>query len=230
MNARDLNGDEFAIDVILQKISQFSLENPNSKRVKISITLDYDTERFEQYEKALKLLKKEGVIEDLKAGGKADTIEDQFSGRHEIYIYAPGFRVNQKKFKEFLVSTSRMPKYSLKMDTDGRLILNDVYLLVTTQFDSPNRHFIEYCLTHSDRIVTKEAIKSMGGKETQRFHAVLHNLKIAPNLDGIFFPNISAAAVEFRNDVTVGQLGSKINENRVKRFIKTLRKIKLKNL
>lgn len=226
MNARNLNGDEFAIDVILQKISQFSAENPKSKRVKISITLDYDTDRFEQYEESLNLLKKKGVIEALETSGKAETIEDQFTGRHEMYLYIPSFRINKKRMGEFLVSTSRIPKYTLKMDADRRLILNDVYLLVTPQFDSPNRHFIEYCLSHSDSIVTKEEVEKRGGKEIQRFHAVLHNLKIAPYLDAIFFPNISAAAVEFRNNVTTEQLGSKINENRVKRFIKTLNKVK----
>lgn len=229
MNARDINLEEFAIDVVLTKISEFSVENPKVKRVTISIALDYDTERFEQYEEAFRLLKKEGVIEGFRSSGKPEVVEDEFTGNHEVYLYTPSFRINQKKLNEFLVATSRIPKYTLKIDSQRRLILNDAHLLVRLQFNSTNWYFVEYCLTNSDRVITREAIeKKIGkvGKKIPKFHSVLHNLKVSPHLDAIFFPNVSRNAVEFRNNVTVEQLGSKINEDKIKRFIKTLTKVK----
>ncbi len=225
MNA-DNNFSNFALDVVLKKISESHLDGVGKKRIGINITLDYGVESFEEYERSLKFLKQKNILEKFRGGGHAETIKHEQFDDLNVYVYTPTFVLNVKRLNEFLVATSRIPKYSLKMGIDRKLILNDKHLLVTPNFSSSNWYFMDYCLKHSGEIVTKKAVEQSSGKDMPRFHSILDNLNIAPTLTDIFFPNVAGDAVQFRNNVMAKDLPAELDEHRINRFIKTLTKIK----
>jgi hypothetical protein len=225
MNARDTNFNEFALDVIFKRINEFSVQNPKKKRVSITITLDYETESFEGYKKSFILLEKQKVIENVKTSGHSGFVEDDDSVKQQMYFYTVTFRVNQKKLNDFLIATSRIPKYTLKMDGKRRLILNDRYIISSTNHESANWYFVDYCLKHPKEIITKKDIENVSNKILIRFHSILNNLRIAPYLTKIFFPNVSSDALQFQNNITTKDLDPGIDENIINEHIKTLQKI-----
>jgi len=224
-SSRDINLEKFPMDVILKRIEESFLENPKGKRVSITLTLDIDIEGFERYEDTLNVLKKRKIIGNFTTRGHSGFVGDDEFGKEEVFFYTCSFTVNQKKLNTFLVATSRIPKYFLKMDNQRRLILNDKYIISTTNYESSNWFFVDYCLKHPGQTITKEAIEKSTSQILLRFHAILSNLRIAPHLTKIFFPNVATNVLKFRNDVTLKDFGTEIDENKINKYINTLKKI-----
>jgi hypothetical protein len=86
---------------------------------------------------------------------------------------------------------------------------------------------MEYCNEHQKGTITLNDVIKKSGKNPQRFHAILDNLNIAPNVVDIFFPHVKNSLAEFRMNVTAKDLeGVDINESRTRRFMKNLQKVK----
>lgn len=227
MNAKR-NFSDFALEIVLTKLSQIRTKNSKSKMESLTIELvDEDPyDRIGEYKEVLRFLKKLGVIEKYENKGKAGYFEDYEIGPHDIYTYAPKCFFRPKKFEEFLIEQSIIPKYYLGMGKDRRVILNEKFVIVKPQFNSTNFYFIEYALKNSGKILTKENLQKTSGNIEKRFHTILEQLKMTSELKCIFFPNVAADAAEFRNNLTVKDLsGSKINESKLNRFLKKLHKV-----
>lgn len=151
---------------------------------------------------------------------------DNDYGREQIYSTKFKYKLVPKNLIQYMIETSRIPKYTLTRDKKRRLILNGKYLLVTTQFDSPNDYFIEHCIEHGRGLISLGDLMKKAGKKPQRFHIILGNLNIAPNFVDIFFPNVKNSLAQFRMNVTTEDLvGSEINEAEIDKFMKKLTKI-----
>jgi len=229
MNAKT-NPRDFPLDVILKMISQELDNNKKRKNNKIEISIAYNVDDFDtlhSYKQAMKTLTEKKIVKNIKDLIRSGYLQD---GEHEMEMsfYTPSFILNKKELDKFLVETSRVPMYSLSMDQQRRLLLNNKYLLGTLQFNSTNYYFIELCLEKINGIITQEDITERSSKKPQRFHTILGNLRIAPSLTKIFFPNVGANFAQFRNEVTTEDLlDLETDVKKANRFIKTLRKIKV---
>src|ERR1035437_4347134 len=230
MNANS-NFSDFALDVILKRISQVKIGKDEKDVISISSVFNVDAvdaDELKLHKDVFAFLMQEKIIDCLKDKTENKCIQDDDGFDHEMYFFTSSFILKHKELKKFLIATSRIPKYSLRIDEKRRLILNDKYILNKLQFDSTNYIFIQYCLEHPNTIVTKDDLAKIAGKnkEFQRFHCILSNIKISPNLNGVFFPNVGMDATRFRNNVTVADIaGSKINEKKINNFIKNLPKL-----
>jgi hypothetical protein len=226
MNAKQYLS-EFALDVVLKRISQATTDRTSGERVDISVACNVDDlVEIDKYVKVLEFLKRSDIISKLKNKTGGGYIEDDDHNSWEMTFYTPSFIINHKKLRKFLIESSRLPKYALSMDTRRRLILNDKYIVSTPHFDSVNYHFICHALVNPDQIITKEALTKTAGKFDKRFHTILEQINISPELRKVFFPGVSLDAAKFRNNVTVKDLkNSGVNEKKLNKFLKKLQKI-----
>jgi hypothetical protein len=221
MNAEPFN--EFALAVIVAKLSHTRRKGGVS--IEIACSMD-DPDDLRQYEKVLDFLDEKGIIENLKNEGNVMESDDLV--KQDTYLYTPSFTLKFDELNKFLIETSRKPKYSLIMDTKGRLIINDQYLLTKPQLNSPNKYFIDNALLHPGQIITKEHVRKTAGNaiDKKRFHTILEQLQLGSELGRVFFPQVRQDAVQFRNDVTLKALEeSKINIKKVEKTLKMLKKI-----
>lgn len=141
------------------------------------------------------------------------------------YFIEIKFWLKPKVLIDYLVETSRIPKYTLALDNRRRLIINDKYILTTLHFNSPNFYFFDYALKNSG-LIRKDALKATAGNIGKRFHTVLEQVIKNGELIKLFFPNVAKDVAEFRNFVRINDIRNEgINENSIKRHIKTLRTV-----
>ena len=232
MNAKTGLSD-FRLDVVLKKITESLTKTRKIKNKKTSITIICDVDDSDEvrgYKGTLNFLEKNKIIGQLETEESTGYLQDDDGWEREMHFYEPSFILNSKELTKFLVSTSRISKYSLRMgEADRKVVLNNKYILTKPHFSSLNYYFIEYVLKHPNEIVTKESLAKTAGKIdnlNKRFHTVLEQLNITPELRMIFFPHVSRDAAQFRNDVTMKDLiDTKINEKKLNDFLKTLKTI-----
>ncbi len=232
MNAKH-NFSDFTLDVVLKNISQVAIEGTSDKRINIALACEVDDAgKIREYEHVMKFLEQKGITKGVKNKNEGGYIEDDDSIEHEMLFYEPSFILNQKELRNFRVSTSRIPKYSLSMDIKRRVIINDKYILSTPQFDSENFYFIDHCIKQTKGIITRGCLgtKPSGEKRVvKRFYTVLENLRFSPDLKDVFFPNVSEDAVQFRSHVTVKELlESEVDLKKTDAFMDKLPKLSRK--
>lgn len=221
------------LDIVLNKLYLATKDTAPSKSVECRIECSsQNVEDLGENIETLDFLIKEKIIESYEKYSQGqEEIEVDFANdslSHEIvYFLKFDCRLKPKKVTDFMIDSSRLPKYSLRLGPGREIILNDCYILSTPQFTSSNHYFIEYALKHPNEIIKKADVEIKAGKIKKRFHTVLEQIIKSPDLRQVFFPDVSKDAAKFRNSVTVNDmLGEKINERKIADFLKTLMKVK----
>lgn len=215
-------------DYILNELSLATRGLKANTPQEIEIIFKYDAdcpEDTNQYFYSSSCLKEEGAVEEYKAYKLRKSDLKKIGGGRTVGVCRIKYTIIPKNLIKYLIDTSRIPKYSLTLDKQRRLMLNDKYILTTLQFAGTNFYFFDYALKNPNKIVKNYTFSNVIGKteNTKRFHTILEQTIKNSELIKVFFPNVSKDAFEFRNRVTVKDLiGQNINEIDIVRFIKTL--------
>lgn len=224
---------EYVLHALHQGIRGLSVNAAHTVSIVYGCDSEYP-EEINQYHYASAFLSDHKIIDGYKvlSSGQKKTQTDERDKYHGTYrtsaLYTFEYTLKPKVLMRYLIETSRIPKYELKLDEGGRLILNDTHVLARPQFNSPNRYFIDLLIKRPKGIITQdELVAKIGKKQCPRFHSILDNLNIAPNLTKIFFLRVGKDMAEFRNNVTAKDLaGLKINEREIDKFIKKLPRVR----
>jgi hypothetical protein len=210
------------LNIVLRELYKTVAKESNKNKVVILSLVDEDPyDSIEEYKEVLKYLKQNRVIGSFKDGGRGGYIEDDITGPHDVYFYTPKCVLKPQELTKFLIKTSRLPKYSLRMGKDRKLILNDKYVISRPQFCSSNHYFIEYILAHPNETITKNDIeKTTKEKIDKRFHTALEQLNITSEIRNVFFPGVAIDVLEFRNDVKVKDLDPSYDKKMSKFLVK----------
>lgn len=222
------------LELLLNKLQQEIKSLAANKSHEVIITsYAYGSEDLNGYISASSFLKNEKIVEGVQPYSSGQ--ETIWSGADEdeptetIFIKEK-YTLKPTVLTNFLIISSRLPKYTLTFDEQRRLILNDKYLLTIPHFDSPNYYFIEYVISHPGKIIRRENLTKTAGKTEKRFHTILEQIIKDSDLRKVFFRNTSKDASEFRNKVhTKDLLGQNINEKKIANFLKKLTVIKSHN-
>jgi len=222
MNATQ-NFSDSALDVVLKKLPQVTKNNLKIVDVIISIACMVDDPyEIKEYQSVLDFLKNNKIIEQLKNIGRAGYVEDDEFFKHEVYFYEPHFKLNCLALKNFLVSTSRIPEYFIRLYKDGEdisVILNDKYILSKPRYGGPVRNLLDVVYSNPRRKLTRvfieKTIENTDGVEfrfKRRLDGLLADIGFKKEFKKIFFPAVTQEAIYFRNDVFANEIQSqKIN-------------------
>jgi len=223
------------LDIVLDKLYLAIKDSVSTKANDFCITWsDQNPEDLGDVMKIFEFLEKQKVIKgcEIVRQGEYDVEIEMGIGPEgdrdvaTIFYLKLVCNLKPKTLVQFLIETARIPKYILTLDKQRRLVLNYVYILSTPHFNSSNFYFIDYVLKHPKEIIKKEDVEKTAGKIQKRFHTILRQIIKEPNLIKVFFPQIAANAVEFRNGVKINDLvGQKVNEKKIESFLKNLRKV-----
>ena len=224
--------DHLQLDFVLGKLYKAvnGLNINTTQNVTITFTVG-EPEDLNEYLYTSDFLKEDKVIEKYKrhSSGQEEYIEEDIGGSRyvqEVHSYKITYKLKPKVLIKYMIDTSRLSKYSLALDKQRNLILNDKYILSTSHFDSVNSNFIEYALQNPRKKIRVEDLKEKAGKIEKRFHAILAQVIKNSELRKVFFPSVSKDAFEFRNEVHTKDLtGEDINEKKINNFIKALKKV-----
>jgi hypothetical protein len=231
MNANPKYSD-FALDIALKKIDVALKNRTQHGKITIDLVCDVDdTDQITEYEAVMRFLEQVKIIKGVKSKKHSGYVQDNSSWEHEMLFFSLNFTINPKNLTDFLVSTSRSPKYSVRIGAGRRIVINNTYVLCRPQLNSENFAFIEYCLKQPNGLITKELLRreSSGRIDVaKRFHSVLENLKFTRNLKDLFFPHVGNDAVVFRNHVTMNDLKTAgIDVKKIDAHLETLQKYEL---
>lgn len=226
MNALS-NLSDFALNTVLKEISEVQKEHPKNKEISIEIPCSMDDDNdLRNHKRVLNFLEENEIISELKNRGEQGYLEDENSQDVDMYFYTPSFILNHEKFERFLIDTSRLPVYTLKRDSTRRIIINDKFVLTKTHLDRSNDYFAEYIFNSPSEVIKREDIKEKSKEMSKRFHAILEDLKITPELRAIFFPSVGKNTLIFRKNVMKKDLENlNIDEKSLTKFLNSLQRI-----
>ena len=190
-------------------------------------------ENLGEYLEAVELLKKGKVIESYKISSQGEEdIETEYgeydTERVTLCFLKLNCRLKPKTLISFMVETSRLPKYTLSLDKQRRLVLNNTHLITTPHVNSQNFYFIDYALKHPGKTITRGGINKSANVIKNKFHKITNQILKNPNLIRVFFLDTKKTSTIFRNEVTLHDMaGQNINENEIIAFLETCRKINL---
>ena len=147
------------LDIVLNKLYLVAKDAPLNKSAEFRIECrSLNVEDLSVYIETLDFLIKEKIIESYEKYSQGqEEIEvdftDDSSCRETFYFLKLDCNLKPKKVIDFMIDASRLPKYSLTLSPRRQLLLNDLYLLSTPQFDSPNFYFINYAIKHPGKLV-----------------------------------------------------------------------------
>lgn len=136
----------------------------------------------------------------------------------------------------FMIKTSRMPQYSVKLVERGIrefVVLNDKYILSSPWYGFPTRNLFDVAYNNPRRPLTKKFIEgsvatATRGKEyhlKRRIDGILADLGFTDELRTIFFPHVTKSAIYFRNDVLASELKDQINPKKLAKQLVNLKKL-----
>ena len=220
------------LDIVLDKLYAIAKDATLSKRDDFAITCySQAPENLEGYIEALEFLKKNKVIETYKKYSQGEEnveieLDENNTDRGTLYFLKLDCKLKPKILIDFMIETSRLPKYTLTLGDKRRLLLNGRHILSTLHFDSPNFYFIDYAMKHPGEIIKRVHIEKTAGKMNKRFHTILEQVIKSSDLRRVFFPNVSESAAEFRNEVMMKDvIGEKIDDQKIITFLKNQREI-----
>lgn len=228
----DGENDHLQLDFVLNKLYK-SIKGLNTNAVQeVIITFEATgPEDLPEVFYSSELLKKKKVIETYKSHSSGqeevefDTDQYGYASRETIYFRKVKYKLKPKALIKYMVDTSRLPKYTLTLNKQGQLVLNNKYLLNTFRMNSQNFYFFDYVLRHPGETIEKNTMEKETGKIKARFQSFLETM-IDAELKRVFFPIRSEAIVKFRNEIKVKDFkGENIKEKKIDEFLKKLTKI-----
>lgn len=127
----------------------------------------------------------------------------------DAYSFAMGERFDRyynalKKHTTIERETRKSPLLWLTY-SDKKLMLNNIFLIHTTNMGSSNGKVLFYLMHHSNQIVTRDEMKKNGclaAGESKDFHSFLNDIKMKGWMKALFFPkDISHDTLYFRNPI-----------------------------
>jgi hypothetical protein len=224
--------DHLQLDFVLNKLYK-SVKGLNTNVVQ-EVIIAYEAmgpEDLPAYLYSSELLKEKKIIETYKnhSSGQEEMEDDAdehgYIHRETIYFRKVKYKLKPKILIKYMEDTSRLPKYTLALNKQRQLILNNKYLLNTFQLNSQNLYFFDYVLRHPEETIEKSTMERETGKIKARFQSFLETM-IDSELKRVFFPIRSETVIKFRNEIKVKDLkGENIKEKKIDGFLRKLTKI-----
>ncbi len=225
---------DYEVSYVLEILFQAVKDEESNKPQEVIIS--YDAGDSKDYTEAGKFLKENKVIDKIKTTlkqkeNRIQIGEDKYDGSELVYYNEEVYVFKPKVLMNFLISTSRIPKYSIdfiEYDLVKTLLINKKYILSRPRYGGQAYNFFEVVYNNQRKKLTKKFIGSKIGdddKITRRFKGLITDLGFKKDLCKIFFPQVTQEALFFRNNVFMNELDNKlINIKAVDRQIKGLKK------
>ena len=215
----------------------------NQDREKLSIYIgqqavrgndDYEVDmlRFYLVEEVMEDLKSKGLITEIKISTKwkhdqleksiyIDFLVTSKNILKKIDLQISNLKKNIKR-RENNIKDKNITKYNISF-RNGKIILNDKYLLSEPDFDSTNYNLFEYAFMNPNRKILKEETKIELPSKTA-LRNIIFDLGFKGELKEMFFPMVTKKSFQFNNPISKEDFKEmKINIDRLNSQIKDLK-------